>query len=111
MFLRLLLLLLLLLLLMFLFDIFLVECVSPTARPDVQLTLGSNLMAANIKEGDDVYFDCRASALPPVTRLEWFHNVSCNISIIELCVWTKKSLHKEFLTLVRANVLTHVSSV
>lgn len=33
-------------------------------------------MAGNIKEGDDVYFDCRASALPPVTRLEWFHNVS-----------------------------------
>lgn len=36
-------------------------------------------MAANIKEGDDVYFDCRASALPPVTRLEWFHNVSRTI--------------------------------
>ncbi|XP_046451494.1 nephrin-like isoform X1 [Daphnia pulex] len=54
------------------------------ARPDVQLTLGSNLMAANIKEGDDVYFDCRASALPPVTRLEWFHNekkLSHNISV------------------------------
>ena len=46
------------------------------ARPDVQLSLGSNLLATNIKEGDDVYFDCRASALPPVTRLEWFHNVS-----------------------------------
>jgi hypothetical protein len=52
---------------------------SHPARPDVQLTLGSNLMAANIKEGDDVYFDCRASALPPVTRLEWFHNVSRTI--------------------------------
>lgn len=54
------------------------------ARPDVQLALGSNLMAANIKEGDDVYFDCRASALPPVTRLEWFHNekkLSHNISV------------------------------
>ena len=50
-----------------------------TARPDVQLSLGSNLLASNIKEGDDVYFDCRASALPPVTRLEWFHNVSYSL--------------------------------
>lgn len=49
--------------------------VSP-ARPEVSLSLGSNLLAGSIKEGDDVYFDCRASALPPVTRLEWFHNVS-----------------------------------
>lgn len=46
------------------------------ARPNVLLTLGSNLQADNIKEGDDVYFDCRASASPTVTRLEWFHNVS-----------------------------------
>lgn len=46
------------------------------ARPNVLLSLGSNLQADNIKEGDDVYFDCRASASPAVTRLEWFHNVS-----------------------------------
>ena len=46
------------------------------ARPTVLLSLGSNLQADKIKEGDDVYFDCRASASPPVTRLEWFHNVS-----------------------------------
>ena len=48
----------------------------PIARPNVLLSLGSNLQADNIKEGDDVYFDCRASASPTVTRLEWFHNVS-----------------------------------
>ena len=51
-------------------------------RPIVQLSLGSSLLANNIKEGNDVYFDCRASAAPAVTRIEWFHNVSLYWNLI-----------------------------
>ena len=52
-------------------------------RPRVQLSLGSNLQADSIKEGDDVYFDCRSSALPAVTRLEWYQNVGRSFNYFE----------------------------
>ena len=74
-----------------------------TDRPRVQLSLGSSLQAANIKEGDDVYFDCRSSALPPVTRLEWFHNVSSSLRLLP-AFWLRpvpfrrNSLHDHLLT-------------
>ena len=29
----------------------------------------------DIKEGADVYFECNAHANPPITKLEWMHNV------------------------------------
>jgi len=40
------------------------------------LQYGANLNAENIKEGDDIYFECIVQARPPVTKLQWFHNVS-----------------------------------
>jgi hypothetical protein len=38
--------------------------------------MGSSLNPDDIKEGDDVYFDCTIRANPKAYRLAWFHNVS-----------------------------------
>ncbi|XP_049827035.1 nephrin-like [Schistocerca gregaria] len=42
--------------------------------PIVSLLLGSTLNADDIKEGDDVYFECQVRANPPWRRLSWLHN-------------------------------------
>ncbi|XP_050308280.1 nephrin [Anthonomus grandis grandis] len=42
--------------------------------PIVDLSLGSTLNANDIKEGDDVYFECKVKANPPMRRLTWLHN-------------------------------------
>lgn len=44
--------------------------------PLVSLQLGSTLSNDDIKEGDDVYFECRVEANPKFTKLSWLHNVS-----------------------------------
>ncbi|ODN02544.1 Nephrin, partial [Orchesella cincta] len=41
--------------------------------PRVYLKLGDNLIPDDIKEGDDVYFECSVTSNPPHTRLNWFH--------------------------------------
>lgn len=40
------------------------------------LEYGANLNAESIKEGDDIYFKCNVQARPPVSKLQWYHNVS-----------------------------------
>ncbi|KAJ8924236.1 hypothetical protein NQ315_007027 [Exocentrus adspersus] len=42
--------------------------------PIVMLCLGSTLNADDIKEGDDVYFECHVRANPHWRRLTWLHN-------------------------------------
>ncbi|BES90972.1 CD80-like C2-set immunoglobulin domain [Nesidiocoris tenuis] len=42
--------------------------------PVVTLRMGSNLNPDDIKEGDDVYFECNIRANPKTYRLAWFHN-------------------------------------
>ncbi|KAF9823857.1 hypothetical protein SFRURICE_013394 [Spodoptera frugiperda] len=42
--------------------------------PLVSLTLGSTLNPHDIKEGDDVYFECNVRANPREHRISWFHN-------------------------------------
>lgn len=44
--------------------------------PLVNLALGSTLSNDDIKEGDDVYFECHVQANPKFTKLSWLHNVS-----------------------------------
>jgi hypothetical protein len=44
--------------------------------PRVVIHFGSSLNPTDIKEGDDVYFECQVSANPRAHRLLWFHNVS-----------------------------------
>ncbi|XP_068204828.1 nephrin-like isoform X2 [Palaemon carinicauda] len=54
--------------------------------PKLQLRAGQNLVMTNIKEGDDVYFECDIQANPKVQVVRWFlgdvelhHNVSAGI--------------------------------
>ena len=44
--------------------------------PRVSLELGKTLNADNIKEGDDVYFECSVKAKPKAYKIEWKFNVS-----------------------------------
>ncbi|KAJ2938742.1 hypothetical protein O0L34_g3355 [Tuta absoluta] len=42
--------------------------------PVVSLSLGSTLNPNDIKEGDDVYFECTVHANPKEHRISWYHN-------------------------------------
>ncbi|XP_024082683.1 hemicentin-1 [Cimex lectularius] len=42
--------------------------------PIVSLRLGSTLNSSDIKEGDDVYFECHIRANPQWRKLSWIHN-------------------------------------
>lgn len=44
--------------------------------PMVTLRLGSTLSPDDIKEGDDVYFECQVHSNPQWRKLLWLHNVS-----------------------------------
>ncbi|XP_040572631.2 cell adhesion molecule Dscam1 isoform X2 [Lepeophtheirus salmonis] len=39
--------------------------------PEVELSLGSSLNPNEIKEGDDVYFECKVKAFPRATKIDW----------------------------------------
>lgn len=43
--------------------------------PQVTLSLGSTLNPDDIKEGDDVYFECHIKANPKEHRITWSHDV------------------------------------
>uniref|UniRef100_A0A182Y5L5 Ig-like domain-containing protein n=1 Tax=Anopheles stephensi TaxID=30069 RepID=A0A182Y5L5_ANOST len=42
--------------------------------PMVTIQLGPTLVVDDIKEGDDVYFECHVRANPDWKKLQWFHN-------------------------------------
>ncbi|KPJ18124.1 Nephrin [Papilio machaon] len=52
-------------------DAFKLDVVYP---PVVSLSLGSTLNPHDIKEGDDVYFECSVRANPREHRITWYHN-------------------------------------
>ncbi|XP_068213785.1 uncharacterized protein [Palaemon carinicauda] len=43
-------------------------------RPVMELTLGQPLEPDNIKEGDDVYFECSIISNPRYLRVDWYHD-------------------------------------
>ncbi|KAG7158651.1 Nephrin-like 7 [Homarus americanus] len=43
-------------------------------KPRLSLAAGQNLDMEDIKEGDDVYFECGIQANPRVYKVQWFHN-------------------------------------
>jgi hypothetical protein len=47
-----------------------------TDPPIVTLRLGSTLSSDDIKESDDIYFECDIKANPPWRKLSWLHDVS-----------------------------------
>lgn len=52
--------------------------------PQVTLSLGSTLNPDDIKEGDDVYFECHIKANPKEHRITWSHDVCFNFHILYL---------------------------
>lgn len=54
--------------------------------PQVSLHLGSTLNPEDIKEGDDVYFECNIRANPKQHKITWFHDVS------EFLTFSKRNL-------------------
>jgi len=57
-------------------------------KPKVQLSFGSQLEASNIKEGNDVYFECKVKSHPRHYKITWkrngetlFHDVGSGIII------------------------------
>lgn len=48
----------------------------PLDVPSVRITVDPQTNVENIREGDDVFFTCSINAVPPVTSISWYHNVS-----------------------------------
>jgi hypothetical protein len=57
-------------------DSFITLFLSVSDAPLVVLSLGSTLNPNDIKEGDDVYFECNIKANPKEHRITWYHDVS-----------------------------------
>ena len=47
--------------------------------PVVALKLGSNLDETDIKEGDDVYFECDVTSNPEAYKVTWKRNVRSSL--------------------------------
>ena len=52
--------------------------------PEVSIELGSKLNAVDIREGDDVYFECTIDAFPLAERISWKKDVS-NMTLLSIC--------------------------
>lgn len=52
--------------------------------PIVTLRLGSTLSPDDIKDGDDVYFECHVQANPQWRKLYWLHDVRIYYSVAVL---------------------------
>jgi len=63
-----------------LFIILISNSISILDTPETRLKLGASLSGDHIKEGSDVYFDCVIDANPPVSKVDWRHNVSSTSS-------------------------------
>ena len=53
--------------------------------------MGRSLNASNIKEGDDVYFECLIHANPPPSNIKWTRDVS---TILVFCWYDCLTLTK-----------------
>lgn len=52
--------------------------------PQAVLSLGSSLNGSNIKEGDDVYFECNVRANPKPYKISWRFNVIIREKVAEI---------------------------
>ncbi|XP_058801892.1 B-cell receptor CD22-like, partial [Phymastichus coffea] len=67
--------------------------------PIVSLRLGSTLNAGDIKEGDDVYFECQIKSNPPWSKLTWIHNgVVLTHNTSARIIWSNQSLVLQSIT-------------
>lgn len=51
--------------------------------PLVSLHFGNSLNPTNIKEGDDVYFECKVRSNPVQHKILWFHDVSTHFAFFQ----------------------------
>ena len=65
------------------------------------LNLGSKLNPEDVKEGDDVYFECDVKANPHVNKIMWYHEVGATPLQIHL----KQMGLRSFVFLLRLNIL------
>lgn len=66
------------------------HCCFFTDPPIVSLRLGSTLSADDIKEGDDVYFECHVQANPQWRKLYWLHDVN-KLFVLIYTIFCKKN--------------------
>ena len=52
--------------------------------PVVTLKMGSSLNPDDIKEGDDVYFECLIQSNPKPYKMSWYHNVRIFLQLLYL---------------------------
>lgn len=45
----------------------------PSVAPQLRISFGSNIGRDSIREGSDVYLECRVRANPPVKEVVWLH--------------------------------------
>lgn len=65
--------------------------------PQVTLSLGSTLNPDDIKEGDDVYFECHIKANPKEQRITWSRDVSIIPPQKELVILHKLTRPRTFI--------------
>lgn len=75
----------------------------------MSLNLGSTLSPEDIKEGDDVYFECHIRANPPWSKLTWIHDVRM-ISSINIPRNQRRCL-VAFPTIIAAGILRRIHDV
>ena len=63
------------------------NCFSISDAPRVELRLGRSLNASNIKEGDDVYFECLIQSNPAPNTIIWTRNVSYKALCLSATSW------------------------
>nr|XP_053647246.1 nephrin-like [Cherax quadricarinatus] len=70
--------------------------------PEVQVAAGSSLDLNNIKEGDDVYFDCHIKARPDALKISWsfngvemHQNVSAGVMVVGRSLVLQKVSRKQ----------------
>lgn len=73
--------------------------------PIVAIRLGKNLVADDIRQGNDVYFDCLIEANPPPTTktVTWLHNVSSLLKIGLQDTFSKRILSNNLRNLLKLN--------
>ena len=71
----------------FKYNTYVVSIFNFTDIPQSVLSLGSSLNGSNIKEGDDVYFECSIRANPKPYKISWRFNVSISLMFVLLCAY------------------------
>ena len=59
---------------------------SPSDVPRVELLTGLGLSPDSVKEGSDMFFECRVEANPHVYKVTWLHEVGVGCHVCHVCM-------------------------